>query len=179
MNTKSHMKRITAISGFALIGLMLTTSVDAANPELIVVQVTFVAPISITGTNSLEFGWLDTLMVVGEQVIITPAGGVTDADSNIVGGTQAAATANVIATPGRAINILVTPVTTGTGYFLTAWMCDYDGDIAGGGACDGGGLSETSVSGPTEVRVGVTLESDVAPVAGDQDGSFNLTVAYE
>ena len=173
------MKHITAISGFALIGLMLATSVDAANPEPIVVQVAFVAPITITETNPLQFGALDVAMGLTETVIIAPDGSVTDGSANVIGGTQAAATANVVATPGRAINILVDTVTTGTGYTLHTWMCDYDGDIAGGGACDVGGLSETSVAGSIEVRVGVTLESDAAPVVGDQDGGFELTVAYE
>ena len=177
LNTRYCMKTITAISGSALIGLMLASSVDAANPEPIVVQVAFVAPITITETNPLEFGALDVAMGLTEQVIIAPDGSLTDLSGNVIGGVQAAARANVVATPGRAINILVDAVTTGTGYFLTAWTCDYD--AGADGACDGAGLSETSVAGSIEVRVGVTLESDIAPVAGDQDGSFNLTVAYE
>ncbi len=179
LDTRIRRENVLGISGSVLIGLMFATSVDAANPEPVVVQVAFVAPITITETNPLEFGALDVAMGLTEQVIIAPDGSLTDLSANVIGGVQAAATANVVATPGRAINILVDTVTDGTGYFLTAWMCDYDGDIAGGGACDGAGLSETSVPGTIEVRVGATLESDAAPVAGDQDGGFELTVAYE
>ncbi len=177
LDTPIRRKYLLGASGAALIGLMLATSVDAANPEPIVVQVAFVAPITITETNPLEFGALDVAMGIGEQVIIGPDNSLTDLAANVIGGVQAAATANVVATPGRAINILVDTVTDGAGYFLTAWMCDYD--LGADGACDGAGLSETSAAGIRVVRVGVTLESDVAPVAGDQDGSFNLTVAYE
>jgi len=179
LDTPIRRKYLLGASGSALIGLMLATSVDAANPEPIVVQVAFVAPITITETNPLEFGSLDVAMGIGEQVIIGPDNSLSDTGANVLGGTQAAATANVVATPGRAINILVDAVTVppGVGYFLTAWLCDYDGGTIG--ACDGAGLSETSAAGTRVVRVGVTLESDVAPTAGNQDGSFNLTVAYE
>ena len=175
--TKIFLMSFVAVLGSALLGLMLVSKTDAANPEPITVQVAFVAPITITTSTTLEFGSIDVAMGLTETVIIDPDSSVTDGSSNVVGGTQAAATANTVATPGRPINILVDNVTTGTGYTLHTWMCDYD--AGSDGACDGAGLSETSQPGGTEVRVGVTLESDAAPVAGDQDGSFDLTVSYE
>ncbi len=175
--TKIFLMGFVAIMGSALIGLMLSNSSDAANPEPVTVQVAFVAPITITETNPLEFGSLDVGMLVTETVVIAPDNSVTDTFGNVIGGTQASAKADANATTGRAINILVDTVVAGTYYTLATWMCDYNGgaDVA----CDGAGMSTTSVAGDTEVRVGVTLTSLGGAIAGDDDGSFNLTVAYE
>lgn len=177
IKTKIFLMSFVAIVGSALIGLMLSTKTDAANPEAIVVQVAFVAPISITETNQLEFGSLDVAMLATETVIIAPDNSVTDAFSNVVGGTQASAKADAIATPGRPINVLVDNVTNGADYALATWICDYNAgaDVA----CDGAGMSTTSVAGPTEIRVGVTLTGNGGATAGDDNGSFDLTVAYE
>ena len=178
MNTYIWMKRLLAILGSGLIGLMFSTGAYAANPEPVTVEVQFAAPITILETNALQFGVLDVNLAIAEEVIIAPDSSLTDLGGNVIGPTPAAATFDVIATPGRAINILVDTVTTGTGYSLGAWQCDY-GAVPAAGACDGAGLSETSEAGPTELRVGVTLTGDAAPVLGNQDGSFNLTVAYQ
>jgi hypothetical protein len=176
--TKIFLMSFVAVLGSALIGLMLSNSSNAANPEPIVVQVAFVAPITITTSTPLTFGSLDQATAIGETVDIATNSAVTESVANIVvGGIQAAATANTVATPGRPINILVDTVTTGTGYTLHTWLCDYDGGAAG--TCDGLGLSETSQPGGTQVRVGVTLEIDAVPTLGDQDGGFELTVSYE
>ena len=175
--TKILVTSFVAVLGSALIGLMLSNSSKAANPEAIVVQVAFVAPISITETNLLEFGSLDVAMGAGEQVIIAPDNSVTDASSNVIGGTQASAKADVIATPGRPINVLVDNVTNGADYTLITWMCDYNAGVDA--VCDGVGMSTTSVAGPTEVRIGVTLDGNGGATAGDDNGSFDLTVAYE
>ena len=176
--TKIFLLSFVAVLGSALIGLMLSNSSNAANPEPIVVQVAFVAPITITTSTPLTFGSLDQATALTETVIIDPDGTVTESVANIVvGGIQAAATANTVATPGRPINILVDTVTTGTGYTLHTWRCDYFAGVDGD--CDGAGLSETSQPGGTQVRVGVTLEIDAVPTLGDQDGGFELTVSYE
>ncbi len=82
------------------------------------------------------------------------------------------------AVSGRAITILVDSISNGTYYTLGSFVCDYDGDTAG--ACDGGGLSETSVAGPTViVRVGATLTWFAAASAGVDNGSFDLTMTYQ
>ena len=175
--TKIFLMGFAAIVGSALIGLMLSNSSNAANPEPVTVQVAFVAPITITETNPLEFGSLDVAMLVTETITIDPDNTLTDGFGNVIGGTQASAKADANATTGRLINILVDNVTAGTYYTLATWMCDYN---AGADAvCDGVGMSTTSVAGDTEVRVGVTLTSLGGAIAGDDDGVFDLTVAYE
>ena len=177
LKTKFLLMSFAAIVGSALIGLMLSNSSNAANPEPVTVQVAFVAPITITETNQLEFGSLDVAMLATETVTIDPDNTVTDGFGNVIGGTQASAKADATATTGRNINILVDTVVAGTYYTLATWMCDYNGGVDA--ACDGVGMSTTSVAGATEVRVGVTLTGLGGAVAGDDDGSFNLTVAYE
>ena len=175
--SKIFLVSFVAVLGSALIGLMLSNSSHALNPEPIVVQVAFVAPITITASTPLTFGSLDVATAIGETVIIAPDGGVTQSTPGIVvGGVQAAATANTVATLGRPINILVDNVTSGLGYDLHTWMCEYSAGAPG--ACDAGGMSETSEAGGTQVRVGVTLQIDVIPTACDRNGVFYLTLSY-
>ena len=181
LKAKFLLVSFVAVVGSALLGLMLSTKTDAANPETITVQVAFVAPITLGAViDQLAFGSLDVGMLATETVTINldntfseaPAGGV-------IGGVQTSAKINATATPGRPINILVNPFTNGTNYTLGGWLCDYDG--AGAGACDlgSGGLSTTSVAGGTQIRVGVTLTANGGAPAGDDNGNFTLTVAYE
>ena len=178
--TDSRMRNFGILLGSALIGLVFATSVDAVNPEPVVVQVAFVAPISITETNPLEFGSLDVAMLSGHTVTINPDGTFIESNANVIGGTQDSAKLNTIATPGRPINILVNNVTDGGFYTLATWICDYNG-VGTTGPCDvgAGGLSATSAAGTIEVRVGVTLTGLGSATAGDDNGNFDLTVAYE
>ena len=179
MNTKFHMKRITAISGFALIGLLFATSVNADNPQSVAVEVTFVAVITITGVSPLQFGLLDDAMILGEEVIIAPDDGLTDLNFNVVVvGPQFAADMTITATTGASINILIDNAAPGTtDYTLTAFRCEYD--VIAEQNCDGTGMNVTAVASGA-LRVGVTLTSDVASItAGNQDGSFDVTVTYQ
>ena len=153
---KIFLMSFVAVLGSALIGLMLSNSSNAANPEPIVVQVAFVAPITITASTPLLFGSLDQATAIGETVDIATNSAVTESVANIVvGGVPAAATANTVATPGRPINILVDNVSIPNHYTLDTWLCDYN--LVGTGGCDviAGGLSVTSLAGPTEIRIGV------------------------
>ncbi len=175
--SKIFLMSFAAVLGSALLGLMLSNSTDAANPEPVVVQVAFVAPISITETNLLEFGSLDVAMAATETVTVSPDNSTADPFVNIIGGTQASAKLDTVATPGRPINILVDTVTAGTYYTLATWMCDYNAGVDA--ACDGAGMSTTSAAGTIEVRVGVQLTGLGGAVAGDDDGTFEVTVAYE
>ncbi len=166
------------MAGSALLGLSIATVARAANPEPVVVNVEWVAAITIAETSALQFGLLDVLMADTETVVIATDGTVTDANNNVTGGTQAAARFNTTAAPGKGITILVDNIGNGTYYTLGSFICDYDADTAG--ACDGAGLSETSVAGTIEVRVGATLTKNATPaVAGADDGSFDLTITYQ
>ena len=160
----------STIAGFLSFGATF-----AANPEPVVVQVTFVDPITITEVNALQFGLLDQNLAVSETVVIIPGGGFTDSASRVLGGTQAAANLTVTATALQAITIDVTEVTEGAGYTLGTYVCNYDGGTDT--ACEGG-YAETSVASAT-LLVGVTLTGDGSAVPGAADGSINVTVSYQ
>ena len=172
------MKSFTAISGFALIGLLFATDVDAQVTEIVAVEVTFVSVITITAINPLRFGLLDDAMLSGEQVVIAPGGGVTDDQSNIVVTAQQFAADMIInATGGASISILIDSPVGGTDYTLGTFMCEYEAVPAA--VCDGPSMNVTAVASGA-LRVGVTLTSDVASItAGNQDGSFDVTVTYQ
>jgi hypothetical protein len=176
LKSKFLLMSFAAVLGSALIGLMLSNSSNAANPEPVVVQVAFVAPISISATNPLEFGSIDVAMPAVAEIIIDPDGGITDIGGWIVGGTQAPAILSVNVTPNRPITILVTETSEGAGYSLQDWLCDYDGSVAT--VCDVGWNTTSALGGPSDVRVGVKLISDGTAVAGDRDGGFTLGVVY-
>ena len=177
--TKIFLMSVVAILGSALIGLMLSNRTDAANPEPVVVQVAFVAPILITETNPLEFGTIDVAFAAGNTIAIATDDTPTEVPvGRILGGTQASAKLGVTVTPFRPINILVTPGAPGIGYTIGSWTCDYD--ITGPAACVAPGLLATSVAGPgSVVRVGATITGNGFAVVGDQNSSFTLTVSYE
>ena len=178
MKTKGFLKGLMAVASSAALGLSIATIAQAANPETVDVEVEWIAAITIAETNALQFGLLDVAMADTETVAINTASVVTDANDNVAGGTQAAATFNTTAVPSRSITILVDNVTNGTYYTLGSFVCDYDGDTAA--ACDGAGMSETSVAGLTEVRVGATLTKNSTPaVAGTDNGTFDLTITYQ
>ncbi|MCZ6888035.1 MAG: DUF4402 domain-containing protein [Gammaproteobacteria bacterium] len=167
------LKSFAAILGSALIA----TGASAANPEPVTVEVQFVAPITITENNALQYGLLDVNLALAETVIIAPDGTVTDGGNNVLGGSQAAADLTVVATAGLAINILVDNIVANTGYTLATFICDYNGgaDLA----CDGAGLDIASAVVSAAVRVGATLTGDGAAAVGTQNGSFDVTVIYQ
>ena len=81
----STRKRLV-IMAYAMAGLLSHGAAFAANPEPVVVQVSFVDPITITEIDALQFGLLDQNLAVSETVVIAPGGGVTDAASRVLGG---------------------------------------------------------------------------------------------
>ena len=176
MNASNWMKRFAVIAGSALMGLMLTTGVNAANPEPVAVEVTFVAAVTVTEVTPMQFGLLDVGLLGTESITIAPDDTVTGDTGRVLGGSQLAGDLTIGATAGVTINIDVATVSTGTGYTLGTWMCEYD--ALGPLACDGVGWNVTSVLSGA-LRVGVTLSGDGTAVAGNQDGVFDVTVAYQ
>jgi hypothetical protein len=161
----------------AALPLLFSASAFSATPEPVDVTVTFVDAITITEVNALDFGLLDALMANGETVAIDTADAVTDASTNVVGGTQEAAEVTITATAGVAVTVLVNNVTNGTHYTLGTFVCTYDG--GGESACDGAGQSNTSVASAT-VLVGATLTRNaVAMTAGADNGSFDINMTYD
>ena len=170
-------KKIVAILGTSLIGLMLSTGVNA-EVEPVEVRVEFVAPIAITEVTPLEFGLVDLNMVSPETIVIAIDGGVTDAGLNILGGaTPTAATFTTQMAATKAITIQVTSPSPGTYYTLGTWRCDYnslnEGDCLAG-------IQVTSAAGPVvPIRLGVTLTSTGPALAVTDYGGFDLTITYD
>ncbi len=171
------MKSLLIVFGSSLSGLMPVTVADAANPEPVTVDMTFLDPLTITENNPLQFGLLDVNMANLETVVIAPDDSVTDAGGNVFGGTQAAADLTVTASASQSITILVDNVGTATGYTLGTWMCNYDA-AGSNSACDGAGYSETSVASAV-LLIGVTLTGNGNAVAGADNTTFDVTVTYQ
>ena len=170
-------RSLLVVFGSALIGLMPAIVADAANPESVTVDMTFLDPITITENESLRFGLLDVNMANLETVVIAPNDSLTDAGGNVLGGTQAAADLTVTATASQSITILVDNVSTATGYVLETWICHYD--TAGpDSACDGSGYTETSV-GSAILTIGATLKGNGSAVVGTDNVTFDVTVTYQ
>ena len=160
-----------------LAGLLPLSNSHAANPESVVAQVAFVAPITVTEVSALQYGLISTAMVSGNTVIVPPTGAYTDATARVIGGTQAAANLTVTATASEALTVLVDNIVDGTGYALSAFQCKYDTDAAGN--CDGAGLSVAVSSASVTLLVGATMTGDGLQSSGDADGSFDVTVSYQ
>ncbi len=174
MNTKCSLKRFLVIVGSTLTGLMLATGVDAANPETVSVDVTFVAAITIFEDSALLFGLIDEALNL-ETITIATNDGLTDAGGMVIGGLQRAADLTITATSGVSMNITIGGITPFLGYTLATFLCDYElGTIT---ACDGGGYTVTSVA-TGALRVGVTLTGNNLAVPGVANGSFTVTVSY-
>ena len=175
MNTSNWMKRFAAIVGSALFGLMLAT-VSYAATESVVAQVTFADLITITENNSLRYGVLDEAITSAESVIIAPDSSVTDAGSNVLGGTQGAANLTVGATASQTLSIQVTSITNNTGFTLGSFICSYDGGADT--ACQAAPYTPGSVLSAT-LLIGATLTGDDFAVPGVSDGSFIVTITYQ
>jgi hypothetical protein len=146
--------------------------------ELVEVEaaVTFVEPTGVGAVNDLRFGSLDRKLSDQESVTVAPDSTVTDPADRVVGGSQAAASLNVTASPGQAITILVDAVDSGAGYSLADFRCNYN---AGSDTdCDGTGYLETATASGT-LFVGMTLTGDGTAVVGAADGSFDVTISYQ
>ena len=172
--TSTCMKGLLAISGSALIGLMLATGADAANPEPVTVGMDFVAVITITENGSLRFGLLDQALNT-ETIIIAPNSSVSGTGTGLIlGGTQAAANLTVTASASQTLTILIDTIVSGTGYALSAFVCNYNAGTDT--ACNS--YTPSSVASAT-LLIGATLTGDNLAVTGTADGSFNVTVAYQ
>ena len=69
---------VVTICGSSLMGLVPVTVADAANPESVTVDMTFLDAITITENNPLQFGLLDVNMANNQVVRVRPNGNVVD-----------------------------------------------------------------------------------------------------
>ncbi len=167
--------RILCVTG-AVMALLLSAGLAAANRVTVPVRVTFVNPIAISEVNALQFGSIDQNLADSETVTVAPDSTVTDPTDRVEGGPQAAASLTVTATPGQVITIYVDSVVSGAGYSLADFRCNYN--AGSDGACDGLGYSETSVA-SGNLLVGATLTGVGTAVAGATDGSLDVTIIYQ
>ncbi len=175
MNTNIWMKKFLAILGSALMGLMLA-NVSYATLEVVTAEVTFAGPISITPVNQLQFGVLDVALNLETIIIATNNGTSGTGLSLILGGTQLAADLTIAATAGPTISILVDNPLPGTGYTLGTFICKY-----GAGSdtpCDGAGYTAAAGASIT-LKIGATLTGTNSAIAGNADGTFDLTIVYQ
>jgi hypothetical protein len=174
------MKRtLAALSGAGLASL-LSVGAYAANPETVVVEVTFVDPIDIVENNPLQFGLVDTSFANADTITVGTDGSVTDSGAFSVGGTQAAANLSVTAATATPITIVVDNITNNTDYSLSAFQCSYDGGADT--ACDGAGMNTTSSTTATApLLIGATITGNGGNNAtpGAQPGSFDVTITYQ
>lgn len=174
MKAKYFVRRV--VNGLAIAGVVLAANLAAADTVTVPVQVTFVDPVTITEVSALTFGSLDKNLMDLERVTIAPDHTVADPAGRVEGGTQAAASMAIKASPGQSITIQVDAIHPGAGYSLSDFRCRYN---AGTDApCDGGGFSETTVATGT-LFVGATLSGDGTAAAGPADGSLDVTVVYQ
>jgi hypothetical protein len=180
INTSNWMKRIAVIAGSALMGLTLTMSASAANPEQVPVEVEWVAPVAIAEDNPLQFGMLDIATAAGQTVTINTDDSYSELTANtVVGGTQAAAEITITVPDGTGISILVDNVAAATFYTLGTWMCSYAGAVAV--ACDSAYpiVSSGSSSSGDTVEIGATLTTVGGASVSVDDTTFDVTVIYQ
>jgi hypothetical protein len=169
------MKKFGAILGPAMMGTMLAAGANAA-PESVPVNVEWIAPITIVATVNLQFGLLDLNMAATETVTINPDDTWSDPQTNVIGGTQAAALLTITATAAQSITITADNPSNGTYYNLDSFMCNYDA-AGSDSACDTG-YTETSVASAT-LLVGAKLTGLSGAVASTDDSTFDVTVTYQ
>ena len=164
------------LASVGTIAAVLMLNAAHAAVENVTAEAEFVAVVSIVENNALQFGMLDVAMANLETVVIGTDDAFTDAGSNVLGGTQAAADLTVTATAGHTITILVDTVVDGSGYALATFLCSYNSGADT--ACDGAGYTVTSVASGV-IEIGATMTGDGTATAGAANGSFNLTINYQ
>jgi len=177
-NIQTLIRNSCKVTGIALAGALFINVAAAAVPENVIVNVDFVDPITITEVAAMDFGLLDVNLANTETIILatnsTTSGTGT---ARLLGGSKVAANLTVTSTAAQALTVLIDNITSGSGYTLGTFTCDYNAGADTGG-CDGAGLSATSVASAT-LLVGVTLTGNGTASVGLANGNFDVTVTYQ
>jgi len=176
VKTNIRMKKFLAILGSALVGLMHATAAYAI-VQPVTAEVTFAGPISIAPQNQLQFGVLDEALNTEVITIDTNDLATGSGIGFIIGGTQLAADLEITATALVPLSILVDAIIPGTGYTLDTFVCSYEGGAETD--CDGPGTYQPTSVAIGTLKIGATLTGNTFAVAGNADGSFNVTVIYQ
>jgi hypothetical protein len=182
MKTSNWMKRFAAIAGSALMGLTLTIGANAANPEVVTVDVTWIAPIDIATVSALRFGLLDVGMAENDTVTINTTGGYSESVANtVLGGTIAPAELTITVANTTPISILVDTIGSGTYYTIGTIDCRYEGAVDV--RCDSAYNVTSSItsSGGDTLFIGaiLTKNATIPAIAGDDDTTFEVTVTFQ
>lgn len=160
----------------SMIALLPVLNCSAA-VDTVVVNVEFVAPVTLATNTNLNFGKLDLNMAAAETVIVNTADTVTaDAGANVIGGAPTSADLTVTATAAQTVVISVAQNTAGTYWAVSAFKCAYDGGAVT--ACNGAGYNVTSVASAV-LKIGATLTGAGSAVAGVDNGSIDVTAVYQ
>ena len=181
MSSKTCAKKRLALATASLCAGLLTAKLAvAANPESVTADITFVDVITITENSALVYGLVDDALANTETIIVSTASAVSGTGAARVIGTPAAANLTVTATAGQPVSILVNSISSGTGYALSAFTCDYNGG-ATTGTCSGTSLDVASPVASATLLIGATLTGDgnAAASSSGADGSFNVSVNYQ
>ena len=178
MKASNWMKRFAAIAGSALVGLIFATGANAANPEPVPVEVTFVAPITITSVSSLNFGLVDTAFITPNTITINPDSTFSDPQNRIAGGTQAAASMTITSIGSTGITIKADNPSNGTYWSLGTFTCKYD--TGSDTVCTTGYNVTSPAGGAAPLLVGAVLTGVAGgAMAGADPGTFDVTVIYQ
>ncbi len=178
MKTSNWMKKFAVIASSALVGLIFATGANAANPEPVPVDVTFVAPITITAVSSLNFGFVDTAFITPNTITINPDSTFSDPQTRIAGGTQAAASMTITSIGSTGLTITADNPVDGTYWTLGTFTCNYN---SGSDTACGSGYDVTSPAGGiATLLVGAVLTGVAGgALAGADAGTFDVTVIYQ
>lgn len=165
-------------AGLAMAGML---SAGSAVAETLTVDalVQFVTPITLTQVQELDFGQLNSDIGDTEVVAIDADGTITDASSNIAGGTLLPAEVLVTSAGTGTLTVEVDAITNGSGYDLTAFNCEYDGGAQAD--CDLGDAYTTSVAGggSASLMIGATLTANATAKLATDNSTFDVTVLYQ
>lgn len=157
-------------------------AVSAATTETMTATATYVAPITVTGTSDLRFGYIDTAITTNNTAVISTADARTAAQGLGDSAAYGAAAATVTATAGESISIDINNLnySGNAEYTLGTFKCTYNGGAETD--CDDGDsmtVAGGDVIASATVKVGATLTQTAASAAaGTHTATFDLVVAY-
>ncbi len=171
--------RISKIAiAVAIVGVLGAVPASAANQsttQSVTANIAFDTPLSITPVADIEFGTVKALQT--GTYVINAAGTVTPSGGGVwLYGTPAAGNVTIIGSTTQGITISTGSYVANNGVTPSAATCKYG--AAGAAACDGG-QSVVAPGAGTTVLLGVQVDSDNTPTAGETaTPSFTLTAIY-
>ncbi len=136
---------------------------DTAN-----VDITVLAPISISSSGDMDFGTMVTTGTAG-TVTVTPAGARSSVNVDLLGGVPSAASFDVTGASGANYSITLPSSATLSSGGNTMTIDTFNHDA---------GATPTLVGGSDTFNVGATLHVGATQASGTYSGTFSVTVNY-